>query len=445
MFQTFTGSGRKPRQVNLSGRNSNPFAKYGQGQNAVVNAQHDREARQRERQRTQAARLLQRSWRGYRSRESTSSTAREEWDRAESESENSIRSSSDGAEPYQNEGTTYQQLAHLLRFCTFPQDLERMRRYLRRQAATIRDGRAACNQGPWPKAYLRLESKCLDSLDRGPPLEAQEQLIQIIRFINATAPDLPAQNSAKYFRTLRRCQEKDAEKHLPRDLIEAPLRSLSAATPEAYQNLAYHILTIPDLRNIIGGQASLDEFASMINCKILANAVAELLRAGTWESRSSSQGRSARRAQDDRDRGLAWLLTHVIYFYRHAFGFNHPERFSSQEDFIFVVASLLSSTANFVEVENTSSLEAEESTQPPSADSFINEQITSLVNQASIGGLVSRMVIGESPKSRSDQAEEHSRLFANYILTLLRLFPRRSDEIRMWLYLGSTANVESTR
>src|SRR6186713_3297297 len=90
MFQTFTGSSRRPRQVNLSGRNNNPFAAVQQTSaargslpTAVVNAQQERKARQYERERLQAAKVLQKSWRGHRCRKGLREEARRQWDEQE--------------------------------------------------------------------------------------------------------------------------------------------------------------------------------------------------------------------------------------------------------------------------------------------------------------------------------------------------------------------------
>lgn len=74
MFQTFSGSSRRPRQVNLSGQNVNPFAasswtpSASGTQQTVANAQQERQQRQLERERLNASKNIQRTWRGYRAR-----------------------------------------------------------------------------------------------------------------------------------------------------------------------------------------------------------------------------------------------------------------------------------------------------------------------------------------------------------------------------------------
>lgn len=61
-------------------------------------------------------------------------------------------------------------------------------------------------------------------------------------------------------------------------------------------------------------------------------------------------------------------------------------------------------------------------------NTFLHEQLGSLVNQENIRNLLVR-----------DHAASSAQLLANFALTLLRCFPRKADDIRMWLYLGPTS------
>jgi hypothetical protein len=86
MFQTFSGSSRRPRQVNLSGQNQNPFAANswkptGSGtQQTVANAEKERQQRQQERERLNASKKIQRVWRGHRTRRQIAASRRTAWD-----------------------------------------------------------------------------------------------------------------------------------------------------------------------------------------------------------------------------------------------------------------------------------------------------------------------------------------------------------------------------
>ena len=98
MFHSFTGSGRRPRQVNLSGRiTTNPFAANSQqpptgSHSALATAQQTRLARQQERERIQAAVALQKIWRGYKSRSRLAAQWRTQWDSLEYAQQESIAS-----------------------------------------------------------------------------------------------------------------------------------------------------------------------------------------------------------------------------------------------------------------------------------------------------------------------------------------------------------------
>jgi ubiquitin-protein ligase E3 C len=89
MFQTFSGSSRRPRQVNLSGQNLNPFAasswtpSASGTQKTVANAQQERQQRQQERERLNASKRIQRTWRGHRSRRQLADSRRAVWDNVE--------------------------------------------------------------------------------------------------------------------------------------------------------------------------------------------------------------------------------------------------------------------------------------------------------------------------------------------------------------------------
>lgn len=88
MFQTFSGNSRRPRQVNLSGHNPNPFAANTWGsasatQQTVASAQQERQQRQQERERLNASKRIQKTWRGHKVRKDLADSRRRLWDGAE--------------------------------------------------------------------------------------------------------------------------------------------------------------------------------------------------------------------------------------------------------------------------------------------------------------------------------------------------------------------------
>lgn len=88
MFPTFSGSSRKPRNVNLSGqKNLNPFAAtpWATGgpsgpSKTIADAQAERRQRQQARDRKDAAHRIQRVWRGHKARQALGELRRETFD-----------------------------------------------------------------------------------------------------------------------------------------------------------------------------------------------------------------------------------------------------------------------------------------------------------------------------------------------------------------------------
>ncbi len=87
MFPTFTGSSRRPRNVDLSGqRNTNPWASSSRtpaqsgASKTVAQAQAERERRHREREELAASKRLQKVWRGHRDRRQLRDLRRREYD-----------------------------------------------------------------------------------------------------------------------------------------------------------------------------------------------------------------------------------------------------------------------------------------------------------------------------------------------------------------------------
>ena len=92
MFQTFSGNSRRPRQVNLSGQNTKPFAagwnpSASGTQTTVAHAQQERQFRQQERERFNASKRIQRTWRGHKTRRELADLRRKVWDDSEQSEE----------------------------------------------------------------------------------------------------------------------------------------------------------------------------------------------------------------------------------------------------------------------------------------------------------------------------------------------------------------------
>ena len=199
MFTSFTGSSRRPRQVNLSGRKTNPFGTPGAGagsQAALDRAQQERAQRQRERDTLNAAKKIQRVWRGHASRKRVADHLRQEWDAFEKEDQTLDRTSA------------LSQLQRLLRFASArnEQDLERIQHFGGKLQSLEEPG-GLCDAS-WSSALLGFETLLLAVLQRkikdpsSQWISSTETLVAILGFVGAQIPSETSQQAKTYYLTL---------------------------------------------------------------------------------------------------------------------------------------------------------------------------------------------------------------------------------------------------
>jgi ubiquitin-protein ligase E3 C len=298
--------------------------------------------------------------------------------------------------------------------------------------------------GPWPLAYLRLQRIVLTALERGlPPLQPDDPELHamwmVLHFLVHQATAETAQNAVQFYRTLAllvtraasHTWESDCPSDLMRSTLLIPLKKVTGYTLNAYEAFGYNFMSLP-LLNSVAPPAIFDKFrdelADAINYKILAHAMS------SWLKTSAMQSQAALATTTDRVR----FLSCFIYFHRFAHNFHSPEAYSAHKDFVAVVSVILNTLpAGLMDVS------AEQGEETGDVNPFIREQILSLINQEGIGNLLSGSTVS-SDSSEEDRVEE-ARELANYALALLRFFPRKGDDIRMWLYLGPSTDKSSRR
>ncbi|KAL4945714.1 hypothetical protein BDV06DRAFT_184300 [Aspergillus oleicola] len=466
MFTSFTGNSRRPRQVNLAGRNNNPFAAYPSGrqnphgsgpQNTLAIAQQERLQRQLERDRLGASRVVQRTWRGYRSRKITHGQWRAQWDAIEDERTDSLpafdalakeqSSVLQSAAPFGNAAACLSQLRLLVQFVEpwNGGDVVRLVYFADTFQKTLHEVPSLATEGEWTMLLKRLAEITLHVLQSASsptvPAFAISHLLQLLTFLTGLIPKPMARLAREYYSTMalltKNYSSISSRSPLSKpDLVQSVLALLLPITSEtltAYEWFAKSYLTLPDPLETLG---SLDTLANKINYKLLTSALAPLHVEFGKDQRS-----------DDVDSRL-WLLAYFIFFHRYALG-SQAAYHSPELGFVKVVSELLNSTA----VQVSRRLEAEESAEYDGNNGgvylhpFIKDQLFSLINQASITGLLSQLQPthlsqGELANHTSD-ASKDAKVLANYALTLLRVFPRRGDDIRMWLYLGSASSDQA--
>jgi ubiquitin-protein ligase E3 C len=190
-----------------------------------------------------------------------------------------------------------------------------------------------------------------------------------------------------------------------------------------------NFLTTPDLQNFIG---PLNAIAAVVDVSVLSEALVREFSYGTVSHISPGS--------------RLWLLAHFIALY------GYQQHNIQEPEFLRALSLQLSSSSGEIvaridladpeslqgssDGENTSNIV---SPLPP----FIRDELSSLVDKASITGLLAKFNIDYAKASAA--GEEDASLLASYALTLLRIFPRRGDEIRMWLYLGSMTTSSGTQ
>ncbi|KAL1604293.1 ubiquitin-protein ligase (E3) [Nothophoma quercina] len=469
MFTSFTGNTRRPRQVNLSGRKTNPFGTPGTGagsQAALDRAQQERAQRQRERDSLNAAKKIQRVWRGHASRRQVADHLRQEWDAAEK------RDCDPGSSPIYDSGSALPQLQRLLQFASprNEQDRERIRHFGSRLQATTPSentpGTLMFDIPSWQTACLKFEKLLLASLQqlsKGPTswwYRPETNLVSILEFTACRIPSETSQNATLYYRTLA-----DLLSKLAPDLVDTsgrqpysyadingrswdlflqtvlvPLKAVTGYTLDAYDAFGYIFMTLPLLSSDSTSprvRKFRDSLAESINYKLLASALATSFKESGIQTHPQMKSPTSRLR----------LLGLFIYFHRYAHNFNSPEAYAVHQDFVTVVSLLLNSLpVNILGDDDVMDLTDEDDLVADKVTQFLKDQVLSLVNQEGIGSLLAGSSQASTASTASeDEKIEEARQLANYALALLRFFPRRGDEIRMWLYIGPPDKKDAGR
>ena len=446
MFQSFTGNSRRPRQVNLSGRNSNPFAAATGTtsqplQNAIAHAQQERVLRYQERERLQAAKTLQKVWRGSRSRQDTKLQYKREWD---------VKEASGGSGPTKDTGISATQLQYAIPYTSEEETLAQLRLLaqfasshkeddvLRLQLFSRRFGSSCLSWSnfkaghDWIYPLLRLARVSALMLIHGvrtklSPDHATQDLLKFISQLAMIIPEQMALHSKLYYhaiaKTIRRSTHESFPPDLDTSLFESAIMALleppTAYVMYAYEGFVSEVLTISEFREHL---SNFDALAQNLNFTQLNASLKGLL---------SSDPRSTLLAEKSNGERL-WLLAYFVYFYHSEHESKSLSKEAPDADFVLIVSKLLSHLAD--EISSRTDISGNASSPP--LPSFVNDQILSLVNQNSVTSLLAQ---SEAVSGSATRDHDKTAAIARYALTLLRVFPRKGDEIRMWLYLGSTS------
>lgn len=390
MYQSFTGASRRPRQVNLSGRNTNPFAATSNPlaglQGTVQSAQHDRQQRQKQRQELDAAKTVQRVWRGHNTRKTARNDWRQQWDHQDATAVDAV------------------QRAKVLLLFFSPSNDDDVCRLI----SFVKDHPLPADA---TQHYLRLEKACLAAL-RLPSSKRVDELLTVLTFLAKATPDHTSHISIDYYHTLASL---DHASHT--NLEQAVAAPLTSHLLASYEGFATAYLTTPL------DDTMLHRLYSQLDTSLLTQAISNLTSAASLDSRRR-----------------IWLLGQYIYLLK-----GQP----TVSENVPVIARLLSSLAEVINPEAPAldytnkkydQLVLTKNTTGLHLNKFLRDQLKRLVDQDAIRSLVPRP-LATSNSSILDDTSNTASLLAGYALILLRIFPLRADDIRFWLYLGPSGQT----
>ncbi|CAF9908457.1 MAG: hypothetical protein GOMPHAMPRED_006168 [Gomphillus americanus] len=424
MFQTFSGSSRRPRQVNLSGRNNNPFSaiqstgtSHNLQSSAVQQAQQDRKARQQERERLEASKTIQRTWREYQKRVSRQRAQRAEWDGL-------IRSEDPDVQAV---------IRLLLQFAAPYREKEDIDRILKAGELLLDRFSLGDNTGTTSlaKEEAALGNKLLEVfaiLMERDVSDKDEMIITSLQRICEKHTASLAVYSIKFFRTLVQFLRSNKQRttiEITYNLMNTMLRRSPSDTVQVYEGI---VALLPN--DWLFDVLVVDNVALYIDPMALALALERYLL--DWTARSTQSS--------------TWLLANYIYLHKKAnkdtntinaskdnniLASRQPNDVSSYSAQIHAhIRSVTHLMGRMVLHPDDHNADNENLIQHP----FVQEQLETLVDQDKINSLLAHFEVSGSDELHSADASP----LASYVLTLIQMFPRRSDEIRMWIYLGST-------
>ncbi|KAI0503418.1 hypothetical protein F5B22DRAFT_640148 [Xylaria bambusicola] len=436
MFPTFTGSSRRPRNVNLSGqRNANPWASSSRtpglsgASKTVAQAQVERERRHREREELAASKRLQKVWRGHWDRRCLRDLRRLEYD--------AIYRHPIVPENCQQRIKQAYPLLLAIFLPTSSDDQRRLELFISDLLALSPNPSQPVDFSIFDAiSWDRLARLSVNALDKHDDGSSQKLLIALTDIVkrrpNSIKPVLKL-----YYSTLARLADRISSINLPdgygRTLLEAvaaPLASnkdTRAYDGEAYQTFAYTFLTSSRSGFL---RDNPEDIVQLLNLEALSQSILQAFSTPSFLSTVT---------RDD----LLWLLAHFIKLNSVASasqGSRYLEALNQQMSFL---AADIRSRMNPPEESD------DEYASDPDEDMIISgitplpeyviSQLEILVSEDGITDLLNRFAI---TTSTTHGISEDTSLLAGYTLVLLRCFPTHGDDIKMRLFQGDIQTFE---
>ncbi|RGP71150.1 ubiquitin- ligase e3 c [Fusarium sporotrichioides] len=422
MFSTFTGNSRRPRNVNLSGSTGNPFANTSWSPSAVSNAtktvsnaQAEREKRQVERTKLKAAGKIQRTWRGYKTRAELRESQRDAFD--------ALYKSRSNQTPSERLPEAF---TLLLSFFALRRDDDIQRAICYAHDTESVDLRQIAPPNVHPSRILQLVRLLLSAVDKSASasnLSDDTHLVfkLVIRLVTSY-PDLGLLAIDNYYKVVGKvCQARSLGGQW-RDIVLQAITSpfevaLSEAITQVYHAFAFSFLVQDNLHFF---EENISDVSNTIHFSLLAKAIVAGL----------SPAANPRYSQD----AQLWQLAHFIDLSR----FNTDS--GPDTGILETLYTQLSALSSSISIRLSASIKTNEDDENDSEeplvlplDPYVTSQLMSLVDNKGIIQTLNDFSINLAGSSQ--QEYQSTSFLAGYILTLLRCFPSKSDDIRMRLFL----------
>ncbi|KAK5053039.1 hypothetical protein LTR84_002013 [Exophiala bonariae] len=461
MHTSFTGSTRKTRQVNLSGRNAtNPWAALNKpgaakpsstGHDAVAQAQADRLKRQQDRERQTASRSIQRLWRGHAGRREIKAIWRNMWDTNEQKrlgtnhklNYESVIESGSVIPEYHDDTQLSHQLSLLLRFQEFRrgavrdlEDTSRLVYFGQALRQTISPSQQLDLTAAWRQNLARLGLVVLRHLKTVPQLNSAtlpssygSYLIAILSFLCQIISQETSEQSPIYFDAISSVLDTASNqswRDQALDLTNTLLTSPQPGRRQTYSAFARIILTQPILST---DSSMLRSITETVDLQMLSDAITvQVQNLGDLQPRPFTNDQ------------LLWQLAYLVCINK-----SQNRSKSVQGSYIGALSALLASCAPDIAtrldlVDSPMFGDATPPTEP--LPPFIREMLLKIPQQDYVRRTLEAMgdslnTGGGSLGSDFDAAKR----LANYALGLLNAFPSKAQNTRMLLHQGTFAFI----
>ena len=461
MHTSFTGTARKQRQVNLTGRSVvNPWGGASSSskastqtsapQSSIEKAQTERLYRQHERQRLTAARKLQKTWRGHASRRRTKRLWEEQWAFVEGprtkDFDSALRGAwagRSGAPAYESAQVCLEQLRLLLRFADFRQEnhwlyliwtlntwntsiqSRTFRAQLERAATERHVASSLIRLGMLSARILQEMYSRYDAglCALGSPTNAVNQILRSTESLSQLTSRFDESTADAYLYALSSWFQWRFEFHEASESAFALIgRYIASQTgkPNVYKAIVSRLFSSEALLLV---SAPLNRFSQLADREALLDVYLDML-------------------QDDGEQNMTprKLLWRLAFFLRciepnSLNGLPRDSSFARKR--IRCLATLLGVCAEPLALHDHSAVSSGKSHLVPLVDLEHSEFVEKLIDQLPREANIAKVLSDLGGETTTGHEMPAARVMAKYAVSLLRAFPTKATNIRRWLFLGN--------